>query len=141
MRANAGTDPARWADEEAGPAGGNRPPSVRIPFVRSCGLGRGEEELPGLLLDLSLKGVYVKTDTLPGKGEILEVAFRVPGNDRQLRLSGLVVWVNREQSHPVHGLPPGFGLRFLALSPEDAVLIQSTIEAYCQSNPMYYQYL
>lgn len=94
-----------------------------------------------MVLDLSLLGVYVMTEQRPEIGEEVAVSFRVPGNSRELELLGLVAWLQGKQTHPVHGLPQGFGLRFLRLDVGDVRLITSTILSYCQSNPIYRQYL
>ena len=75
------------------------------------------------------------------EGEEVVLKFRVPGNDRVLEVQAIVVYVNRNQKHPVHSLPPGAGLRFRNLSVPDSRLIVGTIRAYCMSNPVYRQYL
>jgi hypothetical protein len=93
------------------------------------------------MLDLSLKGAYVAADVLPTKDESLKVSFCVPGNDRLLSVSAVVAWVNPHQAHPVHSLPPGFGLYFLEAAPQDVIIITRTIQDYCRSNPVYRQYL
>jgi hypothetical protein len=117
------------------------PPTLRIPFVRRCRLRRHDAENEAMLLDLSLRGVYVATDVLPEIGAELDVCFTVPGNVRELILKGTVAWVQREQTHPVHGLPQGYGIRFSRLGVEDVRLIARTIHDYCLSNPIYRQYL
>jgi len=94
-----------------------------------------------MLLDLSLRGIYVATPELPTVGDELEVTFRVPGNDRELQIRALVAWTQTKQTHPVHGLPVGFGARFRKLDVEDVRAIARTIQAYCLSNPIYRQYL
>ncbi len=94
-----------------------------------------------MLLDLSLRGIYVATHNLPVVGEEVEVMFRVPGNERELRIPSLVAWIQTHQTHPVHGLPVGFGARFKKLAVEDVRVIVWTIQSYCQSNPIYRQYL
>jgi Tfp pilus assembly protein PilZ len=94
-----------------------------------------------MLLDLSLRGVYVATDELPPSGEEVRIRFQVPGNIRELSISGLVAWVQSEKTHPVHGLPRGFGVRFSRLEVDDIRLIARTIQSYCMSNPIYRQYL
>ena len=48
----------------------------------------------------------------------MRCAFRVPGNERELEVEGVVAWNNPRQQHPVHSLPPGFGISFRNLSPE-----------------------
>jgi hypothetical protein len=60
---------------------------------------------------------------------------------RELAIPGLVAWVQKEKTHPVHGLPQGYGIRFTVLELEDSRLIASAIQAYCASNPIYRQYL
>lgn len=94
-----------------------------------------------MVLDLSLLGVYVASEQQPEVGEEVMVSFRVPGNSRELELGGLVAWLQANQAHPVHDLPRGFGIRFLRLDLSDVRLISSTIRSYCQSNPIYRQYL
>lgn len=117
------------------------PRNIRIPFVRRCTLVRAQAEQEGMILDLSLSGAYVRTDTMPHEGESLDVCFRVPGNDRLLRFSSVVAWLNLYQAHPVHSMPPGLGLRFLDPSPDDLKLVASTIHNYLRSNPLYRKYL
>ena len=94
-----------------------------------------------MLLDLSLHGVYVATARLPTVGEEIEITFRAPGNARELQIPAVVAWVQAQQTHPVHGLPPGFGARFRKLLVEDVRVIARAIQEYCQSNPIYRQYL
>jgi Tfp pilus assembly protein PilZ len=117
------------------------PPTLRIPFVRRCSIEGRSGNRTALLLDLSLRGVYVATDELPDAGEELRVMFRVPGNMQTLSIPGLVAWVQSEKTHPVHGLPRGFGVRFTKLEVEQVRLIARAIQSYCQSNPIYRQYL
>lgn len=117
------------------------PRSLRVPFVRRCTLTVGGQDYPSLLIDLSVAGVYVQTKASIGEGDEAVLEFRVPGNDRLLQIETVVVYVNRDQKHPVHSLPPGAGLRFRSLSVEDSKLIVGAILTYCRSNPLYRQYL
>ena len=117
------------------------PRSLRIPFVRRCTLSNDGNEQSAFLIDLSVAGVYITADNLPTEGDEVVLRFRVPGNDRLLEVQAIVVYVNRNQKHPVHSLPPGAGLRFRNLSVPDSRLIVGTIRAYCMSNPVYRQYL
>ena len=123
------------------------PSTLRIPFVRRCtvrgvlGEGSATPEGGAMLLDLSLKGVYIATKELPDVGDALEIKFRVPGNDRELAIKSVVAWVQAVQTHPVHGLPPGFGATFKKLDVEDVRVLARAIQNYCLSNPLYRQYL
>lgn len=109
--------------------------------MRRCSIEGRSGESAALLLDLSLRGVYVAMEDLPDTGEELRVSFQVPGNMQTLSIPGLVAWVQSEKTHPVHGLPRGFGVRFTKLEVEQVRLIARAIQAYCQSNPIYRQYL
>ena len=117
------------------------PRSLRVPFVRRCMLALGDREHDAMLIDLSVAGVYVKSNVSLSEGDEAILKFRVPGNDRLLEIQTIVVYVNRDQKHPVHSLPPGAGLRFRNLSVEDSKLIVGAILTYCRSNPVYRQYL
>ncbi len=117
------------------------PPTLRIPFVRRCTLKTNSKSWDGMLLDLSLKGVYVASDHLLSVNDSLVLSFGVPGNILQLNLPGTVVWVQEQQTHPVHGLPPGFGVSFERMEVEDVRMIARAIQQYCLSNPIYRQYL
>ncbi|MGH9319925.1 MAG: PilZ domain-containing protein [Vicinamibacteria bacterium] len=119
----------------------NPPPTLRIPFVRRCVVVGSDGETTAMLLDLSLRGVYVATEELLPSGDEVRVRFAVPGNLRELEIPGLVAWVQKEKTHPVHGLPRGFGIRFSKLETEDVRLIARAIQSYCESNPIYRQYL
>jgi Tfp pilus assembly protein PilZ len=94
-----------------------------------------------MLLDLSLRGVYVAANELPTAGDEVRIRFHVPGNIQELSIPGLVAWVQSEKTHPVHGLPRGFGVRFSKLEVEDIRLIARAIQSYCMSNPIYRQYV
>jgi hypothetical protein len=43
-----------------------------------------------------------------------------------------VSWVNVQQQHPVHSLPPGFGIRFEGLSDADRARIEEVVTDYLQ---------
>jgi hypothetical protein len=117
------------------------PATLRIPFVRRCTISGTNGESHAMLLDLSLRGVYVATPDLRATGDKVKVRFQVPGNVRELEIPGLVAWVQKEKTHPVHGLPQGYGIRFTVLGLEESRLIATAIHAYCESNPIYRQYL
>lgn len=117
------------------------PPALRIPFIRRCQLNLAGGEHSGLMLDLSLAGAYVECKDLLAVRDSTVVSFRVPGNERILRLPAVVIWVNSTQVHPVHSLPPGCGLRFLEVKEPERTLISWTILNYCLRNPLYRQYL
>lgn len=96
----------------------------RVPFVRRCTLELDDARVvPALLVNINLAGAYVARDDLGGApaveldglvtvGRRLVCRVRMPERGVELEVGGVVSWVNARQPHPVHSLPPGFGLTF-----------------------------
>jgi hypothetical protein len=107
----------------------------RVPFVRRCSF-RFTDGRTGhaLFVNINTAGAYVAYDDRAGEagsleppprvGDLVTCRFGLPDRDDQVELQAVVTWVNERQSHPVHSLPPGFGLTFRKL-PSHA---QSAIE-------------
>ncbi len=47
-----------------------------------------------------------------------------------MQVGCVVSWQNVRQQHPVHSLPPGFGVRFVSLSVETGRLIENVVRDY-----------
>jgi hypothetical protein len=76
-----------------------------------------------MLVNLSLSGAYVAAEIALAAGEIVDIRFLFPGSTREVEIQGRVVWINREQTHPVHSLPPGFGLSFENLREDSRAIL------------------
>jgi hypothetical protein len=115
---------------------------LRVPFVRRCTLefedGRSQA---GFVVNINILGAYVARDdvsrdaatpaaNLPRPGENVVCRFLIPGRQAEIRVRGAVSWVNVQQQHPVHSLPPGFGIRFEGLSDADRSHIEEVVEDY-----------
>ena len=122
-----GREHARMEGMVTPPAG---PPSERrlqgrVPFVRRCELTfRDGRRGHALIVNINTVGAYVAHDdlgeapappALPRVGDVLSCRFGLPDREDELDLQAVVTWVNARQAHPVHSLPPGFGLTFRAL--------------------------
>ena len=119
---------------------GEQPPRkavlLRVPFVRRCALTFDDgTSASAFIVNINVLGVYVAYDEMPRLGQGVRVQFSLPDSERELSLDGFVVWLNPRQQHPVHSLPPGFGVRFEPLPPEDRRLIEGVIEEYLRRNP------
>jgi Tfp pilus assembly protein PilZ len=118
--------PVTRADEKRR-AGG----AIRVPFVRRC-----EVELPGgpsqsaFVVNINVLGAYVAIDTIPALGQPVGFRFQMPGSEREFVIEGVVAWTNPRQEHPVHSLPPGFGLAFRRLDPETRARIETIVHDY-----------
>ena len=102
--------------EERRRAGG----AIRVPFVRRCHIEyEGGGSGAAFIVNINVLGAYVAHDAIPSLGRLVSCRFQVPGSEREIVLEGIVAWTNPRQEHPVHSLPPGFGVAFRALN-EDA---------------------
>jgi PilZ domain len=103
----------------------------RIPFVRRCSLRFTEgTAASAFLVNINVLGAYVELDVLFPLGQPLRCAFRFPGNEREIEIEAVVAWNNPRQQHPVHSLPPGFGISFKNLSDESRGAILGLIAGY-----------
>jgi Tfp pilus assembly protein PilZ len=94
--------------------------AIRVPFVRRCQIEyTGGQSESAFIVNLNVLGAYVAHDAIPALGRTLVFRFPVPGSERPVVTDGVVAWTNPQQEHPVHSLPPGFGVAFRGL-PEDA---------------------
>ncbi|HET9316551.1 MAG TPA: PilZ domain-containing protein [Vicinamibacteria bacterium] len=110
----------------------------RVPFVRRCVLSFGDGRTgQALIVNINMVGAYVAHDDLAGAGaapvppprvgELVTCRFGLPDRADEVELQALVTWVNARQSHPVHSLPPGFGLTFRRLSPRAHAAIEQVM--------------
>src|SRR5687767_2667609 len=105
------------------PGGGPERPVrglLRVPFVRRCDLtfseGRTES---AFIVNINVLGAYIAMDELPALADTVTFAFSPPHKDHLVVLQGTVTWLNPRQQHPVHSLPPGFGVKLVPPEDED----------------------
>jgi uncharacterized protein (TIGR02266 family) len=81
-------------------------------------LGSEHNFYAGLAENISAGGVFVATHMVKPVGELVELTIHFPEEDRVVRAVGEVRWT-REYSE-LNDVPPGMGVRWKALSSEDA---------------------
>ena len=114
-------------DKEKRRAGG----AIRVPFVRRCQLEfRPEGTASAFIVNINVLGAYVAHEVMPPLGREVVCEFQVPGREGVVRIDGVVAWTNPSQEHPVHSLPPGFGVAFRALSEESRERIEEVVFDY-----------
>jgi len=114
-------------DAEKRRAGG----AIRVPFVRRCQLEfQGGTSASTFLVNINVLGAYVAHDVMPPLGQEVVCRFQVPGREGEVSIDGVVAWTNPVQEHPVHSLPPGFGVAFRALSDESRERIEVVVFDY-----------
>ncbi len=91
--------------------------AIRVPFVRRCQIDyTGGPSDSAFIVNINVLGAYVANEVMPALGRTLVFRFQVPGSEREAVADGVVAWTNPQQEHPVHSLPPGFGVAFRSLS-------------------------
>ncbi len=109
---------------------------LRVPFVRMCTLhfdaGRKAQ---AFIANINILGAYLAFDEWPAIGEGVLMRFGSAGTETLVDIRGVVAWVNPKQQHPVHSLPPGFGVKFLDLSAHAVRRIESIVEDYVARHP------
>jgi len=109
---------------------------LRVPFIRRCDLDFGDgAPQTAFIVNINLSGVYIAADELPQLGQGVHLRFSVPDSEREVSVDGAVAWLNPKQQHPVHSLPPGFGVQFRDLSDDDALTIERVIMDYKDRQP------
>lgn len=111
---------------------------MRVPFVQRSTLAFEDgRSLSGFIVNINVLGAYVSADegSYPTLGERVTCRFRIPGNERELAILSTVAWVNPHQQHPVHSLPPGFGIKFEDLDLENRMRIERVIQDYLTRHP------
>jgi hypothetical protein len=109
---------------------------LRVPFIRRCALAFDDgTSASTFTVNINVLGAYVARDQMPQLSQAVTITLATPGKDVQLVLRGTVTWLNPRQQHPVHSLPPGFGVKFDELAPEDRRCIEGVIDDYARRNP------
>jgi len=78
-------------------------------------------------LNIIRGGIFIQTPDPPPLNREIILRFTIPGDPLPLRLRGRVVWCN---AHPGRNpFPPGIGVQFLELGPEQAARLETFIVA------------
>jgi Tfp pilus assembly protein PilZ len=110
---------------------------LRVPFIRRCTLEWEDAGAPAsaFTVNINVLGAYVAFDDMPHLGRAVRFRVRLPETDREIAIEGVVAWVNPRQQHPVHSLPPGFGVSFRALSDDNRRAIETVVDEYVARHP------
>jgi hypothetical protein len=104
---------------------------LRIPFVRRCQLTfESGGAISAFIVNINVLGAYIAYEEQPILADGVECRFTIPGNEIEVVASGVVAWLNPQQNHPVHSLPPGFGVRFERLSDHDRARVSAMVAGY-----------
>ena len=100
------------------------------PTLKSAGRRRGKTPAPASAAITPAPG-----EPMPALGQLVHCKFQLPEQACNVAVDGIVSWLNPKQQHPVHSLPPGFGIRFQGLSPDAHHSIQDLVDEYLARHP------
>ena len=110
---------------------------LRVPFIVRCALQFDGAPLGhAYLVNINILGSYVARDDLPHLGARVTLRFRIPETEREVEIDGVVAWLNPRQQHPVHSLPPGFGVSFRELPDATRSAVEGVVEEYIARHPV-----
>jgi Tfp pilus assembly protein PilZ len=105
--------------------------ALRVPFVRRCTVDFSSgTKATAFIVNINVLGAYIALDDMPALGQAVTCRFQMPESEHEVAVGGIVAWTNPSQPHPVHSLPPGFGLGFRALSSENRARIEKIVGDY-----------
>jgi Tfp pilus assembly protein PilZ len=119
--------PAMAPPTEERRAGG----ALRVPFVRRCDVDFEEgATISAFIVNINYQGAYLALDEMPRLGHKVVCRFRLPETEQEVTIEGVVAWTNPRMQHPVHSLPPGFGVGFRGLTDENRARIEVIVRDY-----------
>ena len=79
--------------------------------------------------NLAKGGLFVKTGKILPVDTLLNVEFTLPDSNHVIHTTGKVVWT-RSKDKSSDKIPPGMGIQFIDISPEDEKLLKKYIESF-----------
>lgn len=102
----------------------------RVPFVQSCTVTWDGLETSCLVCNISILGVYLQLEAPLERRREVTVRFRLADEGPEIEAAAVVTWVNEASPESATDLPPGCGLRFLHVAPDDLRRIAALVKAY-----------
>lgn len=109
---------------------------IRIPFIQRAQVrhGGGTEDL--FLIDLGLRGVFLERASPLPRGDEVEIAFPLPGNERRVTARCRIAWWHPpDMVLTSKTLPSGLGLEFVECEGDGAARIRRHVTDYLLRNP------
>lgn len=74
-------------------------------------------------VNIGIGGTFIEADNALPPGTLLSLKIHLPPDDRVLKCSAHVAWVNHRDAPTKTSLPPGMGVEFFGLSEENRALL------------------
>jgi len=118
------------------PEGPERRSPFRVPFVRRCRIEFSDGAVRSVFIaNINEFGAYIADDEMPLLGQGVRILVSIPGSEAEVEVLGAVAWINPMQQHPVHSLPPGYGVKFDPLREPALGHIVDAVRAWLRRNP------
>jgi len=95
-----------------------------------------EMALSGLSDDLSVGGLYLRTNLLLDLNEILKVTFPLPGQEKVVSCEASVAWTNFAVNQRKPEIPYGVGLQFEDLSLDNLLALSTFVDHHNKESKM-----
>lgn len=89
-----------------------------------------DQVLYGFSVDMSIGGLFLKTETPFSVGEKLLLSFTLPNENKIVTCRSMVAWVNLKAQPIKPELPQGIGIQFVDLPEESLESIQNLLKNY-----------
>lgn len=103
---------------------------TRIPCVQTCEISAPDGAHSGLLCNLSLLGAFLHAEPLLAAGTPVRLKFTLPDEEEAIDTPAAVTWINDAEPADATALPPGYGVRFTALSAPEIRRIASLVQSF-----------
>lgn len=96
--------------------GRERRKAQRVPVALEVNYRSADTFLFAYITDLSVLGIFVRTESPNPPGTRLTLRFTPPGYSAPMELKGQVMWINPVRDDDESGRNPGMGVRFIGVT-------------------------
>jgi type IV pilus assembly protein PilZ len=114
------------ADEDTGESGSDRRIAYRLPMRVLVEYECAEDFLVDYTSNVSVGGIFIKTDHPLELGSRFRLRFRLPGMARPIDTYGVVCWAQRPEESKL--MVAGMGVAFEELSDQDVREVEALIK-------------
>ena len=81
------------------------------------------------IANLGSGGLFISTEKFLPVGSLLNLEFNLPDSDKVILTQGKVAWT-RPKNNSAQKIPPGMGIEFIKMSPEDRQVLDDYLEKF-----------
>lgn len=103
-----------------------RPPRIAGGYATEIRLR--DQSLHGYIYNISVTGAFLEFATPPERDEIMELSCRLPNHDASFVCRAVSTWRVLPHESVAMRSPPGCGVRFLDLTPQQSAILEELVE-------------